>query len=324
MNVVVTIDGREAIPIRAIPLVTGRWVSPDVLAESLAYHDEFNLFNGIFAYQLLANGEYSKVLPGEWDVVEDHLQGLDRRLAVNSDDKKLTRPIWIIESTKLLPAGVFLWRDEFERAFCRKYSPRHFLLIDARHGDLTLKYSPLIPPPETRENIMEGFEGIPLAVASHGLVGDEPKIECDNGKDTNLSNQDETAPIPDILEPEICKTQPTVSSGTTRNVHEKLEQILTALKQYADEHEQPFDSFSMPGPLGNSPTDQGSFHWLCAQIDRIFSKAQSTFKKYRKGICAVAPRAKPTDFYQSALPHIRPKLSAKDKKFKTKKQYKYQ
>ncbi len=114
MDVVVLINGREAIPVRAIPYVTGRWMSPDVVARSLAYTDSISRFEGIDAYQLLADGGYSQVLPGDWDVVDDLLQGLDSSLKAMSDDRKLTRPIWLTESTKQLPAGVFLWRDEFE------------------------------------------------------------------------------------------------------------------------------------------------------------------------------------------------------------------
>ncbi|WP_291981812.1 hypothetical protein [Candidatus Accumulibacter sp. ACC005] len=174
-SVVVFIRGREAIPVRAIPLVTGRWMSPDVVAKSLAHADSMNRFEGVYAYQLLADGGYSQVLPSEWDVVDDHLQGLDSRLNAMSDDSKLTRPIWLTESTKLLPVGVFLWRDEFEREFRRGYSPPRFTLLHARPGDLTLKFSPLISSPETREIIMEGFEGLPLAAITPPVLGEKPE-----------------------------------------------------------------------------------------------------------------------------------------------------
>jgi hypothetical protein len=36
MNVLVFINGREAVPVRAIPYVAGRGMSPDVVARSLA------------------------------------------------------------------------------------------------------------------------------------------------------------------------------------------------------------------------------------------------------------------------------------------------
>ena len=174
-SVVVFIRGREAIPVRAIPLVTGRWMSPEVVARSLAYADSINRFEGVYAYQLLADGGYSQVFPSEWDVVFDYIQGLDSTIQAMNDDRKRTRPIWLTESTKLLPAGVFLWRDEFEREFRRGYSPPGFGLLHARPGDLTLKFSPLISPQATREIIMEGFEGLPLAAITPPVLGEKPE-----------------------------------------------------------------------------------------------------------------------------------------------------
>lgn len=88
-----------------------------------------------------------------------------------------------------------------------------------------------------------------------------------------------------------------------------LVQILDALERYAATTGQDFDRHAMPGPLGKSADDTGSFHWLCASLcPRNFNRAPSTFAKHRAGLCALAPYAKPTDFYQAALPHIAPKL----------------
>lgn len=88
-----------------------------------------------------------------------------------------------------------------------------------------------------------------------------------------------------------------------------LVQILDALESYAATTGQDFDRHTMPGPLGESADDKGSFHWLCARLHpRTFKRAADTFAKHRAGLCAVAPYAKPTDFYRLALPHIAPKL----------------
>ena len=183
MNVVVLINGREAIPVRAIPYVTGRWMSPDVVAKSLAYTDSMYRFEGIYAYQLLADGGCSQVLPGDWDVVDDLLQGLDSSLNARSDDRKLTRPIWLTESTKQLPAGVFLWRDEFEQAFHRSYSPPRFSLLDERPGDLTLRFSPLISPPEMRGVVMEGFEDSAEDLLVGKIRNDQTRLLLSAGED---------------------------------------------------------------------------------------------------------------------------------------------
>lgn len=87
-----------------------------------------------------------------------------------------------------------------------------------------------------------------------------------------------------------------------------LLQILDALESYAAATGQDFDRNAMPGPLGESFDDEGSLHWLCAGLYRDFKKAKPTFQKHRAGLCALAPYAKPTDFYRRALPHIAPKL----------------
>lgn len=90
-----------------------------------------------------------------------------------------------------------------------------------------------------------------------------------------------------------------------------LVQILDALEGYAAATGQDFDRDAMPGPLGKSADDEGSFHWLCARLySRTFKRAPDTFTKHRAGLCAVAPYAKATDFYRLALPHIAPKLGA--------------
>ncbi|MBL8393832.1 MAG: hypothetical protein JNK99_03645, partial [Candidatus Accumulibacter sp.] len=156
MNVIVTIDGREAIPVRAVPFVTGWWMSPDVVASSLAYNDSLKRFEGIRACHLVDGSRCAEILPKEWDGVEDRLKGLESRLKGMSDDRALTRPIWLAESVPLLPPGTFLWKDEFERAFLRAYSPHNLLWIDERPGDRELNYQPLIPK-DLKKAIFEGF-----------------------------------------------------------------------------------------------------------------------------------------------------------------------
>ncbi|MCM8600076.1 MAG: hypothetical protein NFW04_15705 [Candidatus Accumulibacter sp.] len=170
MNIAFVIGGREAIPVRAIPYVTGWWMSPDVVAKSLAYRDSMNNFDGVRAYQLSADGACSPMLPKEWDGVDDRLKGLDAKLKAMSDDKDLTRPIWLAESIPLLPGGVFLWKDEFEQAFCQGYSPQRLDWIDERPGDRELNFSPLIPV-ELRDVVIEGFRSDDARserVAGHG------------------------------------------------------------------------------------------------------------------------------------------------------------
>jgi hypothetical protein len=54
MSVVVSINGREAIPVRAIPYVTGWDVSPDMVAQSLANSSDGVRLDRLTAYQYVA------------------------------------------------------------------------------------------------------------------------------------------------------------------------------------------------------------------------------------------------------------------------------
>lgn len=87
-----------------------------------------------------------------------------------------------------------------------------------------------------------------------------------------------------------------------------LDKIIDALEEFAASNKEPFDRRAMPGPLGKDWHEEGSFHWLCAEIHSSFRRAKTTFEKHRAGICAISGYAKPTDFYSRALPVIAPKL----------------
>ncbi len=66
MNVIVTIEGREAIPVRAIPFLTD-WevMSPDVVADALTGEDEFNpQFKELRAYRF--DDDTIKVVNPNW------------------------------------------------------------------------------------------------------------------------------------------------------------------------------------------------------------------------------------------------------------------
>ncbi len=109
-----------------------------------------------------------------------------------------------------------------------------------------------------------------------------------------------------------------VHSGTTKSAsllakQTKLLKIINELESYAEGAKLPFDPKAMPGPLGDDWNEEGSFHWLCARLDRDFKKAKTTFEDYRKGICAVQKYAKRGDFYIHALPHIEPIFISKKK-----------
>ena len=91
MGIVVIIDGREAIPVRAIPFVAGWMISPDVVAKSFAKTDHWiTRLDGVAAYYLAAEGKYSPMLAKEWDVIEADLDILSDR----SEERRVGKECW--------------------------------------------------------------------------------------------------------------------------------------------------------------------------------------------------------------------------------------
>lgn len=156
MNVVVLIENREAIPVRAIPFVTGWTMSPDAVASSLAMTDLITRLRGVSAFYW-SEGVVAPLLPKEWDGIEADLEALSNRLQAEEEIDRENYPKWRRDSIPLLPESCFVWRDEFEAAFRHAYSPERFSFLDEREGERELNFRPRIPP-EQAPVVMEGFE----------------------------------------------------------------------------------------------------------------------------------------------------------------------
>ena len=159
MSIKININGREAIPVRAIPFVTGWSMSPDMVASTLAHTDLFTRLRGIAAYHFDSNGEFAPMLPKEWDGVEAELQAFSDTLKATEIVDFESYPTWLRQSIPLLPAGVFVWKDEFISAFARAYSNERLAILDERTGDRELNWTPLIPQ-ALREVVVEGFSSV--------------------------------------------------------------------------------------------------------------------------------------------------------------------
>ncbi|WP_146162441.1 hypothetical protein [Nitrosospira multiformis] len=113
-------------------------------------------FKGLNAYHLLPNGKAAKMLPKEWDGIAWGLQALSDKLQSDEKIKDENNLVWRRDSIPLLPAGVFVWKDEFEQVFTRFYGSESHIRLEEREGDRELSYSPMIPS-ELRVTIIEGF-----------------------------------------------------------------------------------------------------------------------------------------------------------------------
>lgn len=175
-NIVVTIAGREAIPVRALPFVAA-WttLSPDRVADELAERSHTRkLAEGLRAYHLSEGGSLIEMQPKEWDMAVQHLKELSARLKATGMSKEESYPFWRHDSILCLPPGVFLWRDEFDGAF---YGGREvWTIADERPGDREWSAVPLIPN-ELHDTVMEGFQaegqGGQPGPASGALLSDD-------------------------------------------------------------------------------------------------------------------------------------------------------
>lgn len=182
----IEIDGRQAIPVRAIPYITGWNLQPGTLAAALAHSNDvvYRRLSTMTAYQLV-DGAPTAIFPKDWDAIELQLSALRAQLLTrfpNQEDDEnawqLGRNAWRKESVSHLPAGVFVWRDEFEQCFDKDFSPHsHSLLLEEdereRAGDRELSYTPMLSSEASLITIWEGFSRAPA-------FGSEP---CNNARD---------------------------------------------------------------------------------------------------------------------------------------------
>lgn len=165
MQVIIEINGRQALPVRAIPLLTD-WMglSPDQLAQILAGDsDHWPSFDGLGAHRLHADGSTEPVPPRRWaSWVVGKLQATSATLKTKQTSHETGYQQWRSESLAQLPAGVFVWRDEFEAAHADEYGPEGMRARGNPEGfdpaphalDFNPQPDPAIAPPSL---VLEGF-----------------------------------------------------------------------------------------------------------------------------------------------------------------------
>jgi len=170
MNTILVIDKREAVPVRAIPYITGWSMSPDVVALTLAHTDHWraSLMN-LFAYHLSNNGQFAQMLPKEWDGLIAQLESLSNMYQMDENFEGGNYVAWRKDSIPLLPPATFLWRDELEQAFKVAHSPRKLNLLEERPGDRELNFFPFIPENHA-EIVMKGFELLNQSLSEKPLL----------------------------------------------------------------------------------------------------------------------------------------------------------
>jgi hypothetical protein len=156
-SLVVKMADREALPVRAIPYVTGWTISPDVVAREFARDSgPFQGMENTHTYHLV-QGVATRVLPKEWDRYVAALQGLEADLREQFSSNEQGYAAWVSKSVAKLPAGVFVWLDDFTTDFERDYGPERWSMLDERAGDRELSLSPFLED-GVLNMVLEGFE----------------------------------------------------------------------------------------------------------------------------------------------------------------------
>ena len=166
MHVTIEINGRQALPVRAIPLLTDwRGLSPDQLAQILAGDsDHWPSFDGLTAYRLHPDGSTEPISPRWWaSWVVGKLEATSNTIKAKQTSRATGRQQWRGDSLAQLPAGVFVWLDEFEAAHASQYGPVGWLARSNPEGfdpsahalDFNPQPDPDIAPPRL---VLEGFE----------------------------------------------------------------------------------------------------------------------------------------------------------------------
>lgn len=179
----ILIDGRDALPVRAIPYVTGWQFPPNVVAKYLADEERYtNWYIPLVAHQLFDDANL-QVQPREWDAVVATLEGYEAELKLQHPNDSIGYAAWRKSAASKLPKGVFVWLDEIEPVY--KAKQKRVLEYDSKYrkngirithferkrdGDDKLILTPMLDD-ETRAMVLEGFELGPRDSAATQKVG---------------------------------------------------------------------------------------------------------------------------------------------------------
>jgi len=182
VNVIIQINGREAIPVRALPFLSDRkTMSPDVVARALAGTEQNGRFVGLRAHRV-EHGVVTPIAERWWqtgpcqklDALSATISAEERPSEHETEDeyqKRHDRELakWRDNSPGLLPAGAFVFKDEFELLYLNefKFGHYHFKGADgqwlselAHNKRIALDYSPFIDDPATEAVVMAALDAI--------------------------------------------------------------------------------------------------------------------------------------------------------------------
>lgn len=149
MSLAVSIEGRLAIPVRAVPLVTSWFVDPRQIVAWLSdppdtgIDGESNKHPCALAAFRMRNGKTAPISWANWRSFEQSLSALSARLHQDEPNHEISKETWKPQSLEVLPDDALIWLDEFEASFRRCDFSENGVPLPKPTIDL----DPLVPEP---------------------------------------------------------------------------------------------------------------------------------------------------------------------------------
>jgi hypothetical protein len=244
------INNQKIVPVRLIPIITANSIGRNWIAGILAHKlrpdgfllepeyeqvevvvdDDTNettmesrptLFGPdsrdveIYAYHLNEDKAPVRMLSTEWDEIYRDISVLLPKFRKEEEAKGVPdskESTWMVDSLKILPPGVFLWRED-----CDKLWQAHISLPSERKDNRNLNYDAFVAP-KYRNLVMEGFEEI---------INMDSATTCkQQGAKPNVKIQESLLKMVIAMAIDCYRFDPTAKKNTaTSDIIEALEKI---------------------------------------------------------------------------------------------------
>jgi hypothetical protein len=184
MNCIVEINGREAIPVRAIPYIARELISPERLVSGLARTSFAKGFWYLNVFHISPDGSIGRMLPIDFNEIESNINDINRIDRYRDMTNNITPKIRFMRSICAFPP-CFIWRDEFEEKYGVALEKIKSNDIDARLEDIEINFNPYMSPEEI--NIV--FEGMPHTEVMAVPSSDAMELKTANNKIADLEQK---------------------------------------------------------------------------------------------------------------------------------------
>lgn len=196
MNVIIKIKGREAIPVRALPLLA-EWgtMNPENIAGALGRvtdDDRRPLFEKLHDMNAfyVEDGTVHPVAEHHWrDHTYRRLKALSATIKHTEINHENGHSEWRVKAVEMLPKDAFVWKDEYEPIYNREYGSHAWANFSAdaqkaltargKEAPPALKFSPRIADERMEPLVQAALDAIGMAANTRQQVtpAQAPEVE---------------------------------------------------------------------------------------------------------------------------------------------------